>query len=317
MTHTRFVSLFGFSVAFCSAALAQTPALSFEAATIRQAEPAMEFVQKLQAGTAGNIGMAVSGSRMTMTFQSLSEIVRIAYHVKDYQVKGPDWMLAQRFDIQARMPEGAGSDKVPEMLEALLAERFKMTTHREKRELPVYALIVGKGGVKMTPVEKDPEKPLPEGPGTMTVGTEYGPMKVVQDGKGGSSVQGGPYGGTLKQSVSAAGLHLELTKTEMPRFVDLLSALVDRPVVDMTDLKGGYGIVIDLPLDDLRLLAQKQAAALGIQLPPNALGNPETASTPGNTVFSAMEKLGLKLDARKAPVDTIVVDHIEKMPTDN
>jgi uncharacterized protein (TIGR03435 family) len=47
------------------------------------------------------------------------------------------------------------------------------------------------------------------------------------------------------------------------------------------------------------------------------MGNPESASTPGNSVFSVMEKLGMKLDPRKAPVDTIVVDHIEKMPTDN
>ena len=295
-----------------SALLAQAPTPAFEVATIRPAESVQEFIQQLQSGTSAPLGMMVDGSRMTMNFQSLSEIVRIAFHVKDFQVKGPEWMLADRFDIQAKLPAGATRDQVPEMLQALLLDRFKMTTHREKRELPVYALTVGKGPLKLIAASAEPDKPLPDSPNSMTVGTEDGPMKVVQDGKGGSSIQGGPYAGTLNQSVSATGAHLELTKTTMVRFVDLLSALMDRPVVDMTGLTGSYTIALDVSMEDLRPLINKQAAALGLPLPPSA-----EATTPGNAVFAAMEKLGLKLDARKAPVDTIVVDHIEKMPTDN
>ena len=313
MTQNRFVpALALLTTALASASFAQTPAPAFEAASIRQAESVQAFIEQLQSGTSAPLGMMLDGSRMTMTFQSLSEIVRIAFHVKDFQVKGPEWMLADRFDIQAKLPQGATLDQVPQMLQALLVERFKMTTHREKRDLPVYALTVGKGPLKLIPASTEPEKPLPDSSNSMTVGTEDGPMKVVQDGKGGSSIQGGPYAGTLNQSVSATGAHLELTKTTMARFVDLLSALMDRPVVNMTGLTGSYTISLDVSMEDLRPLINKQAAALGLPLPPSS-----DASTPGNAVFAAMEKLGLKLDARKAPVDTIVVDHIEKMPTDN
>ena len=88
----------------------------------------------------------------------------------------------------------------------------------------------------------------------------------------------------------------------------------------MTDLKGSYQIALDLPMEDLQIIAQKQAATLGIPMPspPPGASPADIASTPGGgAIFSAMEKLGLKLDARKAPVATIVVDHLEKTPTEN
>jgi uncharacterized protein (TIGR03435 family) len=264
--------------------------------------------------------MRIDGARVDMGFQSLADLIRIAYRVKPYQVQGTDWMSQQRFEIQGKIPEGVSQDKLPEMLQALLAERFKLTIHRDKKDLPVYALIVGKGGSKLTEASSDPDVPLPDTPGAMSIGTEKGPMKVVQDGKGGSSIQGGPYSGTVKQSISAAGLHMEMTKADFSGLVDLLTQLLDRPVLDMTELKGHYQISMDLPMDDLLILARKQAALLGIDMPGPPPGtNPgDAASTPGGSaVFAAMEKMGLKLDARKAPVETIVVDHLEKTPTEN
>jgi uncharacterized protein (TIGR03435 family) len=154
----------------------------------------------------------------------------------------------------------------------------------------------------------------------MSIGTEKGPMKVVQDGKGGAVIQGGGQPGTIRQSISDAGVHLEMTKTNLPYMVDLLTSLLDRPVLDMTELKGNYRVTLDLPMEDVQLLARRNAAALGMEMPaPPPSANPaDLASTPGGSaVFTAMEKLGLKLDARKAPVDTIVVDRLEKTPTGN
>jgi uncharacterized protein (TIGR03435 family) len=305
------------------ALLGQAPATapSFDVATIRPAPPIQEIIQQLQSGKTSGLGMSVDGARVNMGFQSLADLIRIAYRVKAYQVQGPDWMAQQRFQIQATIPEGLSGDKVPEMLQALLADRFKLTIHRDKKELPVYALIVGKGGPKLIEASSEPDVPLPDdAPEAMSIGTEKDPMKIVQDGKGGSVMQGGPYAGTVKQSISAAGVHIEMNKATFTSMVELLTSLVDRPVLDMTDLKGNYQISLDLPMEDLLLLARKQAAVLGIEMPgpPPGTSPADAASTPGGSaVFTAMEKLGLKLDARKAPVETIVVDHLEKTPTDN
>ena len=256
-----------------------------------------------------------------MGFRSLADLIRIGFRVKPYQVQGPDWMAQQRFEIQAKIPDGVSQDLVPEMLQALLAERFKMTYHLDKKELPVYALMVGKGGLKLTEASSTPDAPLLDS-GAMSIGTEKGPMKIIQDGKGGSEMQGGAFSGTMRTSVNGAGIHLEITKAKIPELVDLLTGLVDKPVVDMTGLNGVYQVTLDLPMDDLMLLAQRNAAQLGLQLPgpPPATGaNPvDAASTPsGAAIFQAVEKMGLKLEARKAPVDTIVVDHLEKTPTEN
>ncbi len=324
----------GFAVAaalavgsFSGALLGQAPvgqapdaAPAFEVATIRPVAPASDMLQQLLSGKA-RIGVSVDGARVNIGYQSLADLIRIAYRVKAYQVQGPEWMSQQRFEIQAKIPDGVPQDKIPEMLQALLAERFKLAIHRDKKDLAVFALIVGKNGSKLTEASSEPDAPLPDAPGAMSIGTEKGPMKVVQDGKGGAVMQGGGQAGIIKQSISDTGVHLELTKTGMAYMVDLLTSLVDRPVLDMTELKGNYQISLDLPMEDLQLLARRNAAALGIQMPgPPPGANPsDAASTPGggSTIFAAMEKLGLKLDARKAPVETIVVDHLEKMPTDN
>lgn len=305
--------------------LGQAPAQktpSFEVATIRAAPSIMELLPQIQSGKA-KLGMMVDGARVDMGFISPADLLRIGFRVKQYQVIGPDWMMQQRFEISATIPSGASKDQAPEMIQNLLADRFKLTYHREKRELPVYALIVGKGGIKLTEAPSKPDEPLKDdAPGLMTVGTEKGPMKVMQDGKGGSVIQGGQFGGTVRTSVSGTGMHLEITRATFPELADLLSQLMDKPVVDMTDAKGAYQVSMDLPIEDLIVLAQRQAAQLGIQLPAAAqapAANPaDLASTPGGAaIFQSIEKMGLKLDARKAPVDAIVVDHLEKTPTDN
>jgi uncharacterized protein (TIGR03435 family) len=312
---------FAAGVLLGQAATERAPA--FEVATIRPAPSIMEIVQQLQSGKA-KIGMTVDGARVDMGFQGLNDLIRIAYKVKPYQIQGPDWMAQQRFEIQAKIPDGVSTDLVPQMVQSLLADRFRMTFHREKKELPVYALIVAKDGPKLTEADPGPEAPLPDTPGatSMSIGTENGPMKIVQDGKGGSVMQGGQFSGTLRTSVSQAGVHLDISKAKVSELVDLLSGLVDKPVLDMTDLKGAYKVTMDLPMEDLILIAQRNAAQLGLQLPtpPQAPGaNPaDLASTPGGSaIFQAVEKMGLKLESRKAPVDIIVVDHLEKTPTDN
>jgi len=106
-----------------------------------------------------HVGMKIDAARVDIGSMSLAELIRIAYRVKAYQVSGPDWMASERFDVLAKLPEGASSAQVPEMLQALLAERFKLTMHRESKEHAVYALVVGRNGPKLKESAPDADAP--------------------------------------------------------------------------------------------------------------------------------------------------------------
>src|SRR5260370_27442605 len=126
--------------------LGQTPA--FEVGSIKPSEPitpAMVAAGKLHAG------MKIDGKRVDIGNFALMQLICKAYDVKTYQVSGPSWLQAvgmagQRFDIIANLPEGATKEQVPQMLQNLLAERFKLVMHRDTKEQAVYALVIGKGG---------------------------------------------------------------------------------------------------------------------------------------------------------------------------
>ena len=137
---------------FVSALEAQTPppAPTFEVASIKPAPPIDRA--KIMAGKL-HLGMTVDAARVDIGNLSLADLIRTAYRVKAFQVSGPDWMATQRFDILAKMPEGATKEQVPDMLQALLAERFKLAIHRETRSMPVYALVAGRNGPRLQPAD--------------------------------------------------------------------------------------------------------------------------------------------------------------------
>ena len=112
----------------------------------------------------------------------------------------------------------------------------------------------------------------------------------------------------------------------MPGLAETLSKLLARRVVDMTKLNGNYQVALEMSKEDERAYFTARAAALGITLdmPPDGVSggrgdDAATASDPSGvpTIFKALEKLGLKLERRKVPVEMIVVDYLEKTPTDN
>jgi uncharacterized protein (TIGR03435 family) len=140
------------------AALGQAPAAApaFEVASIKPAAPL--DANAVMSGKL-HLGMRTDAARVDIGYLSLADLIHLAYRVKPFQISGPDWMGGQRFDIQAKIPEGASTDQVPEMLQALLAERFKLAVHRENTEQAVYALVVGKGGSKMKDAVPDPDVP--------------------------------------------------------------------------------------------------------------------------------------------------------------
>jgi uncharacterized protein (TIGR03435 family) len=300
-----------------SVAFGETPA--FEVASIKPAgapDPA-----KLMAGKM-RIGMTIDQGRVDIGFFSLTDLIRTAYKVKPYQVTGPSWMTTERFDIQAKLPEGATKEQVPEMLQALLADRFKLTMHRESKEQNTYALVVAKGGPKLKDSLPDVDAPPPDeakakADGGITIGTPDGQMRVNRTG-GGMSVTGGP-GGPMKMTMGPAGMHMEAAKMTMTAFAEMLTPFVDRPVVDMTELKGTYQVALDLSMEDMRSVARMAGAMMpGMGGEPPRAAPADAATDPsGGTIFSTVQQLGLKLEPRKAPIEHIVVDHLEKAPTDN
>jgi uncharacterized protein (TIGR03435 family) len=298
-------------VLFCMAAAvgcAQTGP-TFEVASIKPAgtlDP-----QKIMSGQQ-RIGKKVDKARVEYSTMALAELLTEAYKIKSYQLVAPDWaagMSAPRFDIQAKMPDGATEEQIPEMLQALLAERFGLKIHKSSKEQNIYALVVAKGGVKMKPSE--PPKDTPEeAPG--------GGMKFsgnMQDGKG-MTVNAGKDGGTTKMSMNpdTKAMHLELSKLPMGKLVEMLTPMVDRPVVDETGLKGDFQVAIDLPLS----LMMRMAGQAGMGAPASGDANKMLEATdPGASIFESVQKLGLKLEAKKGQLETVVVDHLEKTPTDN
>lgn len=93
---------------------------------------------------------------------------------------------------------------------------------------------------------------------------------------------------------------------------------MERPVIDMTGLKGNYQVGLDLSMDDLRTVARSAGVAIPAGGPPEAGKGPaDGASDPTSSIFSTVQQLGLKLEPRKAPIEILIIDHVEKTPTDN
>jgi len=303
----------GAGLLVAAAAIAQTPAagLAFEVASIKLSGPPDQA--KIMSG---GVGMKVDGARVDIGFLSLVNLICTAYNVKAYQISGPDWMSAQRFDIMAKLPAGARQDQVPEMLQALLAERFKLTIHRASKETQIYALVVGKNGPKLK--ESPPDQPSAPAADGAAPSTDTS-LRVSGDPQKGMTVSNGLGSGTVKMTMANGAMHMESLKMSMPQFAEALARFLDHPVVDMTAIKGNYQMALDLSMEDL----MNAVRSAGMQVPAGAggmagRGAAEGASDPSSSsLFNNVQRLGLKLEARKAPVDQIVIDHLERLPTEN
>lgn len=268
-----------------------SPRLEFEVATVKAAA----------AGAPGQIpvGFHIDGSQVSFRYLSLQDYLVTAYGIKKHQIVGPEWLSTERYDIQAKMPSGVAPDKLRdsmrEALQLLIEDRFKMKFHRETKELPVYALVVVKGGSKLkeTPLEPDTDAAKPKAVDV-----------TVNAGRGGTTVRL-PNGASILYGF----LYLEAKKVSMTSLADVLARMVDRPVVDATDLKSTYDFRLDFSIDDLRSMMRTSGTD------PNLLaGVPDNA---GTSVFTALQSLGLKLESRKAPIEVFVIDRVEKSPVEN
>ena len=332
-----------FTGTLCSlVVLAATTAFSqtkpaFEVATIKPSPPmdAVKLAAAMQAGGKMPIGANVDGLRAEYLYLDLKSLMTYAYGVKPYQITGPDWMGTTRFDIVAKMPEGSKKADASQMLQSLLEERFKLATHRASAEHPVLALVAAKGGAKLKasaekPVAIDESAPLK--PGELKMEGSQGPVRVKVDVTTGSSVIDMGLKGKMSYKVNPATqtFHIEFSMTTMTGFADMITQLFaliggtgGRQVVDMTGIQGNYDATIDLSLVELVAMARAAGADIPAGAPGGAGGRgnaPLVASDPGGGATSltdAVQSMGLKLESRKAMVDQLIVDHIEKTPTEN
>jgi uncharacterized protein (TIGR03435 family) len=299
-----------------AAAQTPAPARTFDVASVRPAaQPDVDkMMAELRAGRKPE-SVHLEGSRATFVYQSLKELIAYAYRVRIYEVNGPDWLATDRFDIVARMPDGATKDDVPAMLQALLADRFKLVAHHESQDQPVLGLVAAKSGAKLKASATTPgpiDETVELKPGQSRRDTTDGPMLLTANSDGSTTYDLGARGSfSLKFEGETRSMHMEASAISMNGFAMMMTLLgggEGRQIVDMTGLTGLYQANVDFSLADLTASLHQQ----GIEVPTGP-SDPDG----GSTVSSALDKLGLKLEKSHAKVDRLVVDHTEKDPTDN
>jgi uncharacterized protein (TIGR03435 family) len=203
----------------------QKPA--FEVASVKQAVfPSDGFFTGWVAagGMCGPTRLTISGNRVTLRQVSLCGLVGTAYGLRDYLVStgSNDWLKKEDpsliYEIQATAPDSAGPltpERARAMLQTLLAERFQLKFHKEIKEVPIYALVVGKNGPKFQLSENGPCSRSPNASFTFS---------------GSMSPGGARKGGSLASCK-------EMT---MQQFAEILSRNTDRPVVDQTGIDVGH-----------------------------------------------------------------------------
>jgi uncharacterized protein (TIGR03435 family) len=251
-----------------------------------------------------------------------------AFGVRNDQISAPAWAREcgpTFYEIQATMPPGATREQFQSMLQNLLAERFHLSVHHETRNFPGYELVVAKGGPKLKEVVPDPQANAAAATQHPTFGKDGrivmppGPQMIV------STSSGAQWARCQEKSMVDLAANLGDMVSEALEADFLADATAPRArVIDKTGLTGKYdfslefycagcrgprAIVATLPL----LAARAQADS-----PPAAAANePEGGGLPN--IFAALEKqLGLKLEKVKdVPVDVIVIDRVDKVPTEN
>jgi uncharacterized protein (TIGR03435 family) len=199
-------------------------------------------------------------------------MIQVAYYVKAEQiVGGPSWVDTERFDMDAKAEKPSNIDELLVMLTNMLVDRLHLAFHREKREMPIYALTVDKAGTKLKP---------------------------HQAANGGE-----PWIDQTREKF----LHIKMSATAvtLDYLAYRLSQLMDRPVVNLTNVPGGYDFNLEYTQD------------LPPGFPPGGRINGEEPDASGPNVFDALkQQLGLELKAQKGLAEVIVIDHVER-PTEN
>jgi len=236
---------------------------SFEVASVK--------INKL--GSLGGEGRTIekidhSPISLTMTNVTLISCIKWAWGVDDYQITAaPQWFNTERYDIAAKTTAQASDGELRQMLQQLLTERFHLALRNEHKDLPVYALVTDREGLKLS-----------------------------------ESVAGGQPG---MRPVEGSLVFHNVSMTDFAHRLTTRPLKVDRPVIDKTGLNGSY---------DFSLTFAGNAA----ELKSNLEGLDRGTGSGGPSIFTVVQQqLGLKLEPRRGPVETLIVEQASKVPGEN
>ncbi len=277
------------------------PKVTFEVASIKPAAP--QPMARLRGSVDGGPGTPAPG-RMRFTDMPLKVLIMRAYDVQNFQVSGPSWMDSQRFDIIAKVPDGATQKDARIMLQNLLADRFKLKIHKGSKVAAIYELVVAKRGLKLKEASQAAAAPA-EDAGSPQAGPSRGKDGLLKTPHGQLGIQATANGRMLMQGDAVS----------MTRLTEVLGIVVGRPVIDKTGLKGTYDVMLAFSTEGMGPGPKGPAPGEGGGNPADA---PRDSYDSGPTIFTALqEQFGLKLESRRGPVDLLVVESVEKVPTKN
>ncbi len=217
----------------------------------------------------------------------MRNLLMFAYGLEQDQISGPGWLGSEAYDIDATIAPGATKEQFNVMFQNLLAERFGLKVHHETRQFAGYELVIAKNGPKLKETD----------PATTAWNPADGPPKAGKDKDGLPEL---PPGHVLMGTFSTpVGTRISARGQPLSALLRSLGRLLKEPVNDQTGLTGKY---------DFNLTFSA----------PNAAVPPDAQSERAPNVFVAFEEqLGLKLVAKKLAIDVVVIDHLEKSPTEN
>lgn len=268
---------------FVCALAAQPPdsQVVFEVATVKHGPPG-----DYSAGGSGGPGTR-DPTRYSVKNYPMSSLLAIAYGINSYQLSGPGWLDDERFTVTAKLPEGTDKEQLKLMMRNLLIERFKLAAHFEKKEVAGYQLVIAKGGPKLAASPGDPnQNDDPAKPPA--------PFKMTFDGEGYPNL---PPGRHYSMAMANGRARWRFGDESMEEFAEYLGNQIHQPIVNATGLTGKYDFLVSWSYAEMQ---------------------PNPPADSGPSIFVAIkEQLGLKLAAKKIPVDTVIVDHIERTPGEN
>lgn len=269
-----------------------SPTLTFEVASVRLAPPPDgKTPARRSSGVPGpnNNDPGRFSARL-----DLMNLILIAYDIPIYRLSEQSDLYLQRLDVEARMPVDTTREQFNVMLQNLLAERLGLKVHWATQQIDIYALVVAKGGPKF-------KVAAPDSPQASEDASKRGiPDKVGSNGFPIPPPGNRPWVGAAPDGKMGMRGHNE-TMAEFARAI--APRTLGAPLMDATGLTGKY---------DYTIFWSMSATSAARQ------GTPATDDADGPSIFDAVqEQLGLKIEKRKGPVQMLVVDHIEKKPTEN
>ena len=243
-------------------------------------------------------------ARVTIECATLRTLIGYAFGFSPERIQGPPWLLdagATRFDIAAKIPAGEPLDRVPDMLQALLAERFQVALHRAANQQEIYALVAAKGGITLKPAgpamtDRDAPSDALDFFGGVQTRTTLNP-----DGGASTTRIANPRMGTVLEAEGPnRTLQWHAPSISLEGLADLLDkvAPLSLPVIDMTGVKGRYELILEVSTRRMTPGGDMQAEILA-------------------AFDQGLGRLGLHLERRTASIETIVVERAAKAPTFN